>query len=261
MTWMLVVGIRGPQHDAARTHDVSVDDDDEIPTEQRDDVAVSDTFTTPTQGTTPVAGVTSAAQPAQTPAVRPPVAQDAMSASETPVKADQPAPALTEAARPVPGASAAKRADTKKTPTAKAPSKKTPSAPKKAGAKAPTASVTPNTFIVQNVEGFGVSTPPKDEHDAWDDFGDFWGAFNPFMASLAALPPEFQEWKEEVIEQYVESTPPERQDMEEELEEVLPVLTESVGDTPQPDRYEQLNPIELPPILIPSTEETQDSSV
>ncbi|MEU0120594.1 hypothetical protein ABZ114_02685 [Streptomyces albidoflavus] len=123
----------------------------------------------------------------------------------------------------------------------------------------PTTSPGPNTFTVQDAEEFEMSTA-KDDHDAWDDFGDFWGAFNPFMASLAALPPEFQEWKEDVIEQYVESTPPEREDMEDELEEVLPVLCDSVGDTPQPDRYEQLKPTELPPILIPSTEEAPSTS-
>lgn len=59
----------------------------------------------------------------------------------------------------------------------------------------------------------------------------------------------------------MESTPPEREDIVEELEDVLPVLTDRVGDTPQLDRHEQLKPVVLPPISIPSTEETSSISV
>ncbi|MFF7252486.1 hypothetical protein [Streptomyces microflavus] len=189
--------------------------------------------------------------------MRPPVSQDVMSATEAPVPAARPGQATTEAARPVPADSTAPKAQTKK-----APAKKTPTKQKKAASKVPAPEpTTPESFTVMQVDPDAIElTVPKQEHDAWDDFGDFWGAFNPFMASLSALPPEFHEWKEDVIEQYAESTPPEREDMVEELEEVLPVLTDSVGDTPQPDRYEQLKPIELPPILTPSTEEAPSTS-
>ncbi|MGW1184539.1 hypothetical protein ACWD7Y_12505 [Streptomyces drozdowiczii] len=103
-------------------------------------------------------------------------------------------------------------------------------------------------------------TVPKEEHDARDDFGDFWEAFNPFMASLAALPPAFHEWKAYVIEQYVDSPRPVREDIVEGLEEVLPALSDSVGDTPVPDRHEQLKPIDLPSILPSLSEEALSTS-
>lgn len=231
MSWMAVVGIRGPQHDAARTHDISVDDED-VPSDQRDDELVSDTYTyaPPARGASSPAGVTSAEQPAQTPAERPPVVPDAMSAAESPVPAATPSQPATQAA---PAASTAPKADTKKAPSKKATNKKAAKTEKKAAPKTPVSEVSPNTFVVGNVtpEAFEAAVP-KDEHDAWDDFGDFWGAFNPFMASMAALPPEYQEWKEDVIEQYVDSTPPEREEIVDQLEDVLPALTEGVGDTP-----------------------------
>ncbi|WP_157875652.1 MULTISPECIES: hypothetical protein [unclassified Streptomyces] len=151
-------------------------------------------------------------------------------------------------------------AETEKARPKKTPTKKTPKAAKKAAPKTSAPSPASEAFIIQNVEGFEVSTP-KGERDAWDDWGDFWGAFNPFMASLSALPPRFQEWKEDVIEQYVDSTPPEREGIVEQLEEVLPSLTDSIGDTPQPDRYEQLQPVELPPIFTSSAEQAPSTSV
>ncbi|MBW5250893.1 hypothetical protein JGS39_18165 [Streptomyces sp. P01-B04] len=126
------------------------------------------------------------------------------------MSADKPAPAPTEAARVVPRSSAAAGADTEK-PPARTPARKKPSGPKKAAPKNPAAKPNPQPFTVQNVDPDSFELfVPEDDHDAWDDLGDFWGAFNPFMA-FAALPPEFQEWKEDVIEQYVDSTPSERE--------------------------------------------------
>ncbi|MFJ7414602.1 hypothetical protein ACIQWZ_27960 [Streptomyces sp. NPDC098077] len=215
----------------------------------------SETYTTPTQGMAPSEGATGAAQPGQTPAVRPPVQQDTMSIGEEPARVEESGKAAAEMARPAPAESTTVKRDGKK-----APRKKRPGPAKKAVPEAPAATPAPTAFTVQQGTGLDLSTLP-DERDAWDDFGDFWGAFNPFMASMRALPPEFQEWKEEVIEQYVDSTPPEREGIVEELEEVLPVLTDPGGDTPQPDRYEQLKPTVLPPITLSPDEETPSASV
>ncbi|WP_432078645.1 hypothetical protein [Streptomyces sp. YPW6] len=249
MSWMAVVGIRGPQHDHVQAPSVRAEDD-ESPAELRRDVDVSDGYAQRAPATDKPDTRRTAEQPAQPPTLRPLVAQDVMSATEIPVPAEQPSQAAAEAVSPVSGASAAPTTETRKAPT-----EKTPRAAKRASPETPGTSPAPKTFIVQNAEGFEVSAP-KDEPDAWDAWGDFWGTFNPFMTSLSALPPRLQEWKEDVIEQYVDSTPPEREGIVEQLEEVLPLLTDSIGDTPQPDRHEQLKPTVLPPISTSLTEES-----
>ncbi|MEU9057798.1 hypothetical protein AB0D13_02595 [Streptomyces sp. NPDC048430] len=218
-------------------------------------------------------------QPAQTPPVRPPVSQEAMSATEGPVPADQSQKAATEAPKqapkqsPAPAPKATATLKAKQAPKHAKPKPKADAGKKIAAKPAPAPATSPNIFVIQGggPEAYEVTVP--DDHDAWDDFGDFWGAFNPFLMTIANMPPaleqpeDVQDWLDEQpehIQDLVVVEPDELQDWVEEFEPfeqpVTPQLGE-VGQTPQPERHEQLKPIELPIPVIPASEEAPSTTV
>ncbi|WP_250287747.1 hypothetical protein [Streptomyces atroolivaceus] len=105
----------------------------------------------------------------------------------------------------------------------------------------PDVAVTPEAIVMQVTPSGGDVTTSDDDHTAWDDLGNFLGTFSPFL--MSAPMPHFTN------------------DVFELFGRVMPSGGNPIGQTPQPERYEQLQPTELPTPVAPSVEETPTASV
>ncbi|MGW7434760.1 hypothetical protein [Streptomyces sp. NPDC054849] len=217
---MTFVGIRGPIHDDAETPGVRLDDQDP-PADKRDDAAPDHSIP---GGRGAAVDAVDTAAPAQTPAVRPPV----LATPNAPAPASDGQEVIPEGVVQPPAERAASGAKPKQA-APPAPSKKA-SEDEEVGTFIVSGEVVAegdgDIIVVEDHESVRTILPEPEEPTVIDHLKDFVGHFRPFRATMAPRP--FPE-----------------------LEGVTP------GQTPLPERLEQLTPKRLPPGMFQALAEPQ----
>ncbi|MEU7400120.1 hypothetical protein [Streptomyces sp. NPDC044948] len=229
MSYLTFVGIKGSVGDSARQPGVTRDTDDAEATEQRDDEASNEVGVPNGWGSVEIgAQGAQAASPAPAAAPEGNYPSVASGGEEEAAQDVAQAPTRTATAVPAPdvpepAAKKAEKAAEPKVPTKKAAPKATVKEKPSAETASEPSAPKPNTYVVTQAPETQSAKVDReeDEHNAWDDLGEFLGFFNPFFAYF---PPNL-------------------------LSEVPGLPFEpfpEIGQTPQPEKFEQIPSVELP---------------